>query len=310
MKNLIILLLVVTLYVPSMAQNIEFKSNELYPEGLAYSKKSNTFYVSSIHYGKIGKVDWKGNYQEFIDDSELVTTLGMLADDKRDLLFVCVADPGVSVRTKGETQGKLSKLVVYSLSTGEKQYSIDLMALNADNNNFANDLAMDSKGNLYITNSFAPIIFKVNTKTKKAEVFATHDSWKGEGFNLNGIAYHKKGFILASQSNTGVLYRVNENDAKDIIKIKVDAIGGADGIILSNPNELIVISNSQKKIFRLATKDDWKTAEITETIESKTQFPTTGVKVKGKNYVLNAKLNEIFDPNTPNTSNYFIQQID
>lgn len=309
MKKVIIYLVAIVFYIPAIAQNIEFSSNELYPEGLAYSKKSNTFYVSSIHYGKIGKVDWKGNYQEFIDDADLVTTLGMLVDDKRDLLFVCIADPGVSVRTKSETQGKLSKLVAYNLKSGEKQYTIDLSALNADHNNFANDLTMDKKGNLYITNSFSPIIFKVDTNSKKASIFATNDQWKGEGFNLNGIAYHKAGYILASQSNTGALYRVNEKNSKEIVKINVAPIPGADGIILSKPNELIVISNSEKKIFRLESKDNWESATITETIESETQFPTTGVQVKNKNYVLNAKLNEIFDPNTPNSSNFIIQQL-
>ena len=67
------------------AQNIAFTANELYPEGIAYSKKQDVFFVSSLHYGKIGKVTRKGEYSEFISDKDLVSTIGIHANEKANL---------------------------------------------------------------------------------------------------------------------------------------------------------------------------------------------------------------------------------
>ncbi|MEL6558839.1 MAG: SMP-30/gluconolactonase/LRE family protein [Bacteroidota bacterium] len=308
MKNIFLIIALMLSSLMTKAQHINFESNELYPEGIAYSKKLKKFFVSSIHYGKIGTVDLKGNYSEFVDDEELVSSLGLLIDEKKNLLIACVADPGVSVKTDQSTQGKLAKLIAYHLKTGKKAYSIDLAAINKSSGNFANDLAMDKAGNIYITNSFSPVVFKV-TAGGKASIFATSDHWDKEGFSLNGIAFHEDGSLIVSQSNTGALYTVSLKDPKNIQKINVNEMPGADGIILSKSNELIVLSNSEKTLYKVTSNDNWQSANIAATVPSLLSFPTTGVNVNSKNFVLNAKLNEIFDPATPNSSDYIIQEV-
>jgi sugar lactone lactonase YvrE len=308
MKTIILTTCLAVAMITLKAQNIEFKETELYPEGTAYSKKQNTFFVSSLHYGKIGKVDTKGNYTAFINDDELISTIGILADEKRNSLYVCVSDPGVSVKTNAATQNKLAKIAAYDLTTGKRKFIADLGALNKDGGNFANDVTADDAGNLYVTNSFSPIIYKV-TQTGVASIFATSDMWKGEGFNLNGIVYTKDGYLLTVQSNTGAIYKVSIANPKSITKIKTDAIIGADGLILSKSNELLVISNSSNKVFRLNTKDNWVGASATGEATTLNSFPTTGVIVKNMPYILNAKLNEIFDPKVARTSNFLLQQI-
>ena len=98
MKNLIITATVL-LSTLSFCQSIKFTENELYPEGITYSHKAKSFFVSSLHYGKIGKVDWKGNYTNFVNDAQSISAIGILADEKRNLLYVAISDPGVSVKT-------------------------------------------------------------------------------------------------------------------------------------------------------------------------------------------------------------------
>jgi sugar lactone lactonase YvrE len=308
MKKIILTTCLATAMVVSQAQNIEFKETELYPEGTAYSKKQNTFFVSSLHYGKIGKVDTKGNYTEFVNDDELISTIGILADEKRNSLYVCISDPGVSVKTNAATQMKLAKVAAYDLTTGKRKFIADLGALNKDGGNFANDVTVDHAGNLYVTNSASPIIYKI-TQAGKASVFATSDMWKGEGFNLNGIVYTKDGYLLTAQSNTGSIYKVSIANPKNITKIKTNPIVGADGLILSKANELLVISNSSQKVFCFNTKDNWINANTTGEVPTLNSFPTTGVIVKNTPYVLNAKLNEIFDPKAIKTSDFLLQQI-
>jgi sugar lactone lactonase YvrE len=290
------------------AQNISFNSNELYPEGIAYSKKQNSFFVSSLHYGKIGKVSRKGVYTEFITDAALVSTIGIHANEKANLLYVCVSDPGVSVKTSKETQMKLAKLIAYDLTTGKRKFVADLGALNPTSGNFANDVDFDNLGNAYVTNSFSPIVFKVSP-AGKASVFATSDNWKGEGFNLNGIVVYKNEYLIVAQSNTGNLYKVSLKNPTEITKINAEPILGADGIFLNGNSELIVISNSKKEVAKLNTTDNFVSAKTLKTATTEMTFPTTGIVVNKKYFVLNAKLDEIFNPKATKTSDFLIQEI-
>jgi sugar lactone lactonase YvrE len=308
MKKIILLFLIIVNYNNLIAQDISFTATELYPEGTAYSKKQKTFYVSSLHYGKISKVDFKGAVTDFITDEDLISSIGILADEKRKLLYVCISDPGVSVKTNAATQMKLAKVAAYDLNTGKRKFMADLGALNKDGANFANDITIDNEGNLYITNSASPIIYKV-TQTGEASIFTTSDMWKGEGFNLNGIVFHKDGYLIAAQSNTGVLYKINIINPTIITKIKTNPILGADGLVLANKNELLVISNSAQKVVRLMLDDKSENATMDGEVATKLSFPTTGVFFKNKYYVLNAKLNEIFDPKATRTSDFLLQQI-
>lgn len=297
-----------TFALSANAQNIAFNSNELYPEGIAYSKKQDVFFVSSLHYGKIGKVTRKGVYTEFITDKDLVSTIGIHANEKANLLYVCVSDPGVSVNTSATTQMKLAKLIAYDLTTGKRKFVADLGALNKDGGNFANDVDFDAQGNCFVTNSASPIIFKI-TKTGVASIFATSENWKKEGFNLNGIVVHPNGYLIAVQSNTGELYKVSIKNSKEITKINTDLILGGDGIFLNGNSELMVISNSTKQVFQLNSTDDFASAKVLKTAPTEMNFPTTGIVVNKKYYVLNAKLDEIFNPKATKTSNFLIQEI-
>ena len=289
----------------AMAQNIKFTENELYPEGIAYSHKLKSFYVSSLHYGKIGKVDWKGNYTTFIEDKEIISAIGILADEKRNLLYVAISDPGVSVKTAAAM--KIAKLGVFDLTTGKKKFITNLDSFGSIKNLFANDIAVDKSGTIYVTNSATPVIHKVS-QDGLGSVFVSSDLWNKEGFILNGIVCNQeKNYLIVAQSNTGELYKVDIK-TKKITKVITEPILGADGMVL-HKNELIVISNSSKKIIKLTSTDNWATAKNEGEVISEMTFPTTGTRVNGKYYILNAKLNEIFTPNTKLTSDFLIQEV-
>lgn len=309
MKNIskIIVLLVITL-TNTFAQNIKFNADKLYPEGTAYSAKKDVFFVSSVHTGIVGKLDRKGNYIKFIDDKEFISTIGLLVDENRNLLYVNISDPGASTKSSPTTKGKLAKLAAYDLTTGKRKFIADLGILNQSGGNFANDLTLDENGNIYVTNSFSPMIFKV-TQKGEASIFATSDLWKGEGFNLNGIVCHSDGYLLTTQMSNGFIYKVDIANPKNITKVDVEPLIGSDGLILKCDNDLVLISNSAKTIYKISSFDNWKSAKVTSRVESVNTYPTTGVFAKGKIYVLNAKLDELFNPKATKTSNFILQQV-
>ncbi|MES2654372.1 MAG: hypothetical protein V4620_02230 [Bacteroidota bacterium] len=291
------------------AQSINFEADQLYPEGIAYNKITDEFLVSSLKYGKIGKVNRDGTYTTFITDSLLISTNGLHVDNKTNTLFVCVTDPGVSPLTSTKTQLKLAKVIAYDLTDGHRKFVVDLQPLNKDNGNFANDITADTVGNLYVTNSLSPIIFKINKKGVPSIFASSQTLWKQEGFNLNGIVYHPNGFLIVAQSNTGILYKVDCKDPNNIRHIMCPPIEGADGLVLNGKNELLVISNKDKKVFKLVSNSDWTNADQIGSTDCEQSGPTTGVYVKGSYYVLNAKLNELFDPTQPKSKVFTIQEI-
>ena len=292
----------------TFGQNISIHADRLYPEGTAYSKKQQVFFISSVNTGQVGKLDFNGNYVPFTQDPDLVATVGILADEKSNTLFVTNIDNGAAVKTNPAKAYKLSEVIGYDLRSGKRKFKVDLGKLNPGHPNFVNDLTRDKDGNVYVTNSFSPMIFKID-KEQHASIFAQNQAWTGDGFNLNGIVYHPDGYLIVAQSNKGLLYKVNLKDPNDIKTVKVDELKGADGLILNGKNELVVISNAASKIFLVRSVDNWTSASIISSKASILQFPTTGVLVNGKYHVLNAKLSELFDPKAAKTSDFLLQEV-
>lgn len=308
-KNILLITAMVAGSFYAGAQSINFEADQLYPEGIAYNRITDEFLVSSLKYGKIGKVSREGIYTPLTTDSLLISTNGLYVDPKTNTVYACVTDAGFSVHTQAKTQRKLAKVIAYDLTDGHRKSVVDLQPLNKDEGNFANDITADTLGNLYVTNSLSPIIFKIN-KNGVPSVFARSEAlWKQEGFNLNGIVYHPNGFLIVAQSNTGVLYKVDCKDPNNIRHIMCPPIVGADGLVLNGKNELLVISNKEKKVFKLVSNGDWVNADLKGTADCEQNTPTTGVYVKGSYYVLNAKLNELMDPAAPKSKIFTIQEI-
>ena len=304
-----------TMAAPNMATqgmasaDISFTTDQTYPESAAWSAKENTFFVGSVHRGIIGKVNQQGNYSPFITDKQLVGTVGVKVDAKRNILWVANSDSGASDRSSAATQGKLAALVAYNAATGEQIAYHDLGKL-SEGAHFANDIALDDKGNVYVTDSFSPIIYRVDANGK-ASIFATSDLFKGEGFNLNGIVYHSKGYLLVCKYNSGELFKIDIKNPTHIEKVALaESIKGADGLLLRSPNKLIAVQNMGiDRTVELISNDDWKSATIKSVTNSKLPFPTSATVVDNDIYVLNAQLGSLFSPTAEKVSNYLLQKL-
>lgn len=309
MKNILRAILFSCISTLTYAQGIGITVEKLYPEGTAYSKSRQTFFISSIYHGQVGALDFAGHYKAFTADPDLIASVGIHADEKSHTLYVTNVDNGVAARTRPETAFKLSEIIAYDLSTGKRKFKVDLAKLNPGQPNFINDMTMDNAGNLYVTNSFSPIIFKID-KNHKASVFVRNDNWTGEGFNLNGIVYHPGGYLIVAHSGKGLLYKIDLKNPNNIQTIKItEPLPGVDGLILSDKNELVAILNKSSRILKITTHDNWSSATVVGSRDSVLPFPTTGVQIKDKYYILNGKLSELFDPLAAKTSNFHLQEL-
>lgn len=264
-------------------QDINFTQTNLFPEGVAYDKFNDRFYVSSTARGTIGIVKADGSYTPFITDPSLTGTTGLEIDEARKLLFV-----------SNSTAGSVG---IYNINTGERVNFVDLKSLVPGAPVFINDIALDPLGNAYITNSRTPVIYKISSNGT-ASIFYQDAAFATSGFGFNGIEYgnQKGGYLL-------VAYSVNNQ----IIKFPVDApatyktvvlnatLAGPDGLLLSkNSNELIVVNNAgggNGKVINFVTKDQWQSGSAVSTFETGPVFPTTATSTGKSVFVLYAYLN-------------------
>jgi sugar lactone lactonase YvrE len=291
------------------AGQIAFTADMTYPESVTWSAKQQSFMVSSVRHGVVGKVSTKGEYTPFITDKSLISSVGLLVDDKSNTLWVTNSDPGASDHTDAATQGKLAGVAAYDATTGERQAYYDLGSLSGGAH-FANDLTLDANGNLYVTDSFAPIIYKIDT-AGKASIFANNPLFKdADGFNLNGIAWHKDGYLLVGKYNSGGLFRVNLADPSDVKQVQLpEALKGADGIHLVDDQHLIVVQNmGADRTVQLVSTDGWKSAKLEREVKSVMSMPTAATDVDGSIYVLNSRLDTLFDPKAKKVSDYLLQK--
>jgi sugar lactone lactonase YvrE len=289
---------------------IEFKAPTIYPEGTAYNPKTDEFFVSSMRFGTIGAVKRDGKYREFAKDPLLVSSVGMHADPERNRLLVCVSDPGVSVKTSPKTQKKLARLVAFDLKSGKRIKSVELGPLAPDGQHFCNDLTVDGAGNVYLTDSFSPIVYRVDAAYKPS-IFVQSDSFKGEGFNLNGIAYHKDGYLLVAKSSDGSIWKIDIKDPKLVTQVALsEKVPNVDGLILLGDGALVTIQNQEHRVARFKSADGWKTAKLDKSVPVDNQFSTTGVAAGDKVYVLLSKLSELFaDPKKAKADSFTLTEV-
>ncbi|WP_394791598.1 hypothetical protein [Rhodoferax sp.] len=288
--------------------NISFQADTVYPEGVAWAPAQNSFLVSSIRHGTIGKVGLDGAYTPFIRDDKLVASVGLSLDAKSNTLWMAVGDLGASERSGPATQGKLAGVAAYDASTGARKAYYDLGGLVAGSH-FANDLALDATGNVYITDSFSPVIYKVDT-TGKVTVFVNDPRFTGEGFNLNGIVYHPDGYLLVNKYNSGELFRISLQDPRQITAVQLpEALKGADGMVLRAPGRLTVVQNNGvDRIVDLVSTDGWAAATVQRVERSVLSFPTTAAAVGPDLYVVNARLDSLLTPDAPKVSSFVLQK--
>lgn len=288
-------------------EQVKFNSSALYPEGVDWDAGNQRFLVTSIRKGEIGSVKDDGTYWVFARDPRMVSSVGIKIDARRDRVLVCNADPGAAEKSSKTTTGKLAGLAVFRLSTGKLIKYIDL-AKGIDGGHFCNDLTIDKDGTAYITDSFSPIIYKVDSDYNSS-VLLNHHTFNGKSFNLNGIVV-KDNYLLAVKMNSGQLFKIPLDKPKSFHEVKLkNRIYGADGLSWGPDGSLIVIANNNayvgatpptatNKVIKLETSDHWQSANVTGQTDTGDVFATTGTVRDGQFYVIHAMLHVLFNPDT------------
>ena len=282
-----------------------FRDN-LFPESVEYNPKTEQFLLSSLTEGTIFTTNEDGSVTPFVEDERLISTVGLAIDEEQDRLYVANSDLGVSINSSTETENQLAALGIFELSTGKLVDYVDLSSLRPGEPHFANDIDVDDKGNAYITDSFSPIIYKVDPEGNPS-ILLENDQFAGEGFNLNGIVVHPHNFLIVSDFNDGLLYKVPLDNPEQFTQVQLEpTLVNADGLLLADKDELIVITNkfndlSSNQVFNLQSHDNWESAEIVEKLDvGDDAFTTTATTQDEEILVLDAQIDILLAGETTN----------
>ena len=293
------------------------QETSLYPEGIEYSDVTQKTYIGSYFKGKIITLDLDGNINNFVVDESLVAVVGMAVDHQNNRLLVCNSDAGISLKSDKSTIGQLAQVIAYDLTTGEKLKTIDLSAL-YPGGHFLNDLVLDEKGNIYVTDSFSPVIYTID-KNDTPSVFVSNSIFEVPqgAFGLNGIIYHNDNYLIVGRSYGGTLYKVPLNNPDDVQEITLNTnVNSLDGLLLTDNNTLILVSNYfagpsfDEAVYKIETSNDWASGNITNTFtDLDGTYPTTLTMIKNGLFLNFGYFPELINPNSAPHDDFKLQKV-
>ncbi len=240
------------------------------PEGVEYDMMNGRLLTGSLTEGSVFRIHADGRVEALVEDEELVSSVGIEADEPRDRLLVANADRSVFA-SGGVGQAKLG---IYNLTSGERIAMIDLAATvdaGDDAMHFANDVAVTDNGTAYVTDTRMNVIYRVDAD-HAASVFHAFDDG---GAGPNGIVDHPGGYLLVARGAT--LWKVPLDDPGAAAEVTLpEEVPGQDGMVWT-AGRLAIVSNSANRVVALTSDDDWATAGIAGVASYEEQATTAAV---------------------------------
>lgn len=283
----------------ALKNNYEINTSALYPEGIDYDTKNQRFVFGSAYKGAIYSMNTKGEVSLFATSNTLVSVTGVYTDETRNRLIVANADLGISEKSASSSSiGSIAKVIVYNLTTGALLKEIDLKPLTPTAGAFVNDIAVDGNGNIYITDSLSPVIYKVDIDYN-ASIFTTNNLFEPapNDFGLNGIVFHPDGYLLVARTDNSKLFKVPVANPASVTEVAGITFNFPDGLELDKNNNLVIVENGLGlgKVYTFSSTDNWVNAvKVNETTIGKEEFPTTAALASNNAiYVINSKLGKL-----------------
>lgn len=280
MKYLTILLLLLLLLgcISNIPNEYLLDEKDLVPEGIAYSEKKDVFYLTSVTKSKIVAVDrLTGKQTDFIKEREFGYSpgVGIYVDDKQNLLY---ALGGYYMMPDS-----LSSLYTFDINTKKL-----LNRYNVSGAHFLNDMILDARGNIYLTDTKDTSIYLLKKGADSLELF-----FKSPEIEFpNGIAISDDNTKLYIASTKGV--RILDISTKRILN-ETDGLGisqGIDGLEFYK-NHLYGVQNSVdtngfnfRKLILNEAQDKIVDVEIIDSGNPKLYVPLTFCFMENKAVVI------------------------
>lgn len=261
----------------------------LYPEGLTYDPVGDRFIVGSLLDGRLVGVGDDGSITE-VTESPGSNLTGIEADTVGNRLLVAIT---------GLPSGT-AQLSVHDLTSGEQLELVDFASVLPDDRRFANGIAVDDEGSIYVTDTGAGVIYPVDSSYTPS-VFAENDAFEPDrtgitASGLNGIV-HVGDALIVGHAASGQLYRVPLSDPSEALAIPTGVDGmRIDGLHLSDDGSTLAVVSNLGSVHLFESTDDWSTASEVDRFDLGDSFPTSVTDRDGTFFILQGHLDKIPDP--------------
>jgi DNA-binding beta-propeller fold protein YncE len=252
------------------------------PEGVAAKDHGRVFFVGATRDGTI----YRGTI-----DSPTVTEFIPGELGEKSAIGLKVA--GNKLYVAG---GMTGDVLVYNLATKQVVASFE-----TGEGGFLNDLVVTRKGDVFVTDSFRPTLWRITARQVRAgsgvpEGIPVEPEIKYESgqFNLNGIVARRGGKqLIVVQSVTGALFRIDLDDdapnGRTIRQIDADPLVGGDGLLLDGGRLIVVQGGPPAALKFLKLKGGATRAEVVDTrTDPSLRGPSTVDRARNLYLVVNA----------------------
>jgi sugar lactone lactonase YvrE len=275
-----------SLPIVSSAPAFTVREKGLVPESVAYDPVDKNFYLSSIYKRKILRVGADGTATDFANEREgLWSVAGMKVDAPRRLLWACtVAHPQMS-GFRAEEDGTTA-LLKFDLRTGKlvKKYVLP----NQPKHHWLGDLAVNSRGDVYATDSLQPLIYVVRRDRDEIETFLESSQFASpQGLDF---APGEKQMFMSDYSRGVFRIDLATKTVTPLQPAPDSTLLGIDGLYFHR-GALVGVQNgvNPNRIVRLSLTPDYARVVKFETLEANNPVfddPTLGVLVQGDLYFI------------------------
>jgi len=302
--QLAILALVLNFTVQAATQKVEsipVPGTKAFPESIT-STSDGVLFVGRVGDGGIVRVNPRtAESTVFIQPGAAGSRsiLGVFADEASSTLWACSNDLSA---LGGSAAGSdtWSALKSFDLNKGDAKHSFSLPGSHA----YCNDITVDAKGSVYVTDSANPTILKLSAGATTFDVFVQDSAFsppQSGGAGLDGIAFGSDGNLYVTTYTAGELSRVEVKDGRAGRVTKLSGnrhLQFPDALRSLGDNSFLLIEGSGR-LDRVVIRGD---AFAVTPIHDGFVTPTSVTRIGTTAWVSEGQLAFFFDPSKKNLS--------
>jgi sugar lactone lactonase YvrE len=253
------------------------------PEGVAFDSKSRRFFATGLFSGQITAIDAAtGEEKVFYTSTGGPSQYsGAKVDAERRLLWVCASD----------LASMTGNVLILDADSGELRHTFPLTRAG-----ICNDVCLDTDGVAYVTDSFQPVIYRVDLRDGSAGDFVRDEQMSAAmgRFGLNGIALTPDGeHIIGGFSSPSKLFVLSRRAPGAVREISLTGdpftveqdpnFTGADGLIFLGADLYVIHNGGVQRI--TFTADDYSEGVVKSALAPEPGL-TTATVAEGELYVI------------------------
>jgi hypothetical protein len=274
---------------------VELPGDMFFPESIG-ADSMGRLYVGSITSGEIVRITPcdNGMGEHVVESWEAgdntIAALGIVVDETNNALWVCSSDI---------TGAMAPSILGFSLDDAS------LIATHAFDGGFCNDIAFDTDGNMYATESFGSRIMRVAAADVLSDMDASE--WSTDSmytvapgeFGLNGIAFDGDATIYVVNYAPGEMYSVGINGNGSaanpaLVDLGATMLVNPDGMRAEAGGTYLLIEQGAKALDRVTIGG--VAGNTVEVLDDTFDFPTAVVAVDTHAWVVESQLDHLLDP--------------